>query len=124
METISFRQAVRLIHPDTNPSITDAGVKMNYVMAHKDNEENLYKLMNYWKLLPHQVPKPEIKVEKKVYILPNTIYNGSISVGIVGIGMIKVLKTTAKRVYFTKEEKTRTGRSWANVDKIQCAVKE
>lgn len=124
MNTMTFRDAVRLVHPDTNPSITDAGVKMKYIMHHKNNEVNLYKLIKYWNLLPHKVSAPKEKADKKVYILPNTIYNGTVSVGIDCIGMIKVFKTTAKRAYFTKEEKIRTGRTWCNVEKIKCVIKE
>lgn len=123
MNRLSFKEAVFLVHPDTNPDIIDAGVKMRTILHHKKDEVALYNFINLWKLLPHQIGKPET-IEKKVYILPNTLYNGSVSVGIDGIGMIKVFKTTAHRVYFTKEEKERTGRTWCNSNKIKCAIKD
>jgi len=126
LNKISFRSAVRLVHPDTNPSITDAGTKMRTVMYHKKDEVALYRLMSYWNLLKTQTtPKPTPTPKPKMFKLePNTLYNGTISVGIFGIGMIFVDKTTKNRVYFTKSEKQRTGKTWTSFNKVLCVKKE
>ena len=47
MNRLSFKEAVRLVHPDTNPHIIDSGDKMRTVMFHKGDEVVLYKLMKY-----------------------------------------------------------------------------
>jgi hypothetical protein len=48
MNTISFRELVKLIHPDHNPGVTDAGAKMSDVMKYRADEGMLYRLGVHW----------------------------------------------------------------------------
>lgn len=49
---MEFRQLVKMIHPDHNPDIVDAGGKMALVVANKTNPLYLQKLAARWGLLP------------------------------------------------------------------------
>lgn len=58
--TISFREIVKLIHPDCNPNITDAGAKMRDVNQYRNDESALYRLAVMWGLIkrPEERPNP------------------------------------------------------------------
>jgi hypothetical protein len=63
MNTISFREIVKLIHPDHNPNITDAGSKMSDVMKYRSDEGMLYRLGVHWGVIqrPEQpTPRPSV----------------------------------------------------------------
>lgn len=62
--TISFREIVRLIHPDRNPNITDAGVKMKDAKLYRNDESALYRLAVAWGLIkaPEETPNPRNSV--------------------------------------------------------------
>lgn len=55
MSTISFREIVKLIHPDTNPNITEPGLKMVQVKENRGNERALYNLGVQWGVI--QAPR-------------------------------------------------------------------
>jgi hypothetical protein len=48
MATISFKEIVKLIHPDHNPGITDAGAKMALAVSNRLNETMLHSLGVRW----------------------------------------------------------------------------
>ena len=48
MATISFKEIVKLVHPDHNPNIVDAGAKMALVVANRRNETMLHNLGVQW----------------------------------------------------------------------------
>lgn len=49
--TITFKEFVKLIHPDTNPSITDAGAKMAEATKYKNSPQTLFNLGVKWGLI-------------------------------------------------------------------------
>jgi hypothetical protein len=59
--TLSFRELVKLIHPDHNPHIIDAGGKMRDAVLFKDKPEELYKLAVRWGCVTGATRKPRIK---------------------------------------------------------------
>jgi len=120
MNTITFREAIKLVHPDSNPNITNAGEKVKTVMYHKKNESVLYKLMVHWNLIKRTRPiKKRAKSSKTVVrIIPNNRYYGNIRVSVLGFGDGFIVNhTTAQRVYFTQETKARTGKTWCPLNK-------
>jgi len=48
MATISFKEIVKLVHPDHNPGMVDAGAKMALVVANRKNETMLHNLGVQW----------------------------------------------------------------------------
>lgn len=46
--TLTFREIVKLIHPDHNPNVEDAGGKMRTAVLYKNQPEELYKLAIRW----------------------------------------------------------------------------
>lgn len=63
MSQISFREIVKLVHPDTNPHVTDPSSKMSEVIKWKDNPAKLFELAVKWKLI--ETPQKEQKLKKK-----------------------------------------------------------
>lgn len=55
METIAFTELVKLIHPDINPNIKDAGTKMTEAVKNKKNPEILYELGVRWGVIKKTV---------------------------------------------------------------------
>ena len=51
MATISFKEIVKLVHPDHNPNIVDAGTKMRLVIANRHNETMLHSLGVQWGII-------------------------------------------------------------------------
>jgi len=125
MNTITFKEAIKMVHPDKNPQITDAGVKVSAVMACKHDGVALYRMLNQWGLIgPKPTPEPEKSFKfEKIVLQPNTIYNGYVMASVVGIGNCIIQRTTSKRVYFHQETKDRTGRSFCSFGKIRGAVR-
>jgi hypothetical protein len=64
-ETINFKEMVKMIHPDTNPSIIDAGGKMSQVMSNRKDSSYLYTLAVRWGLIGSGKPFTE-KVKETV----------------------------------------------------------
>ena len=58
---ISFKDIVKLIHPDTNPNITDASGKMSLVLKYKKDTAVLWNLAVKWCLVSgsYNVTSPE-----------------------------------------------------------------
>lgn len=59
-EQISFTDLVRMIHPDSNPEIQDAGAKMSLATKNRNNPHELFRLAVRWGLI-------EGKVEDKIF---------------------------------------------------------
>lgn len=51
METINFRDLVKMIHPDLNPEVIDPGEKMVMAKRHRDNPSFLFSLAVKWGLI-------------------------------------------------------------------------
>jgi hypothetical protein len=123
MNTITFKEAIKMVHPDTNPNIVNAGEKVRAVMAYKNDESALYKLLNHWGLIGSK-PEPEKTFQyERIVLQPNTIYNGYVMASVVGLGNCVIQRTTKKRVYFHKVTKDRTGRTFCSFNKIKVAVR-
>jgi len=54
-DTISFRDIVKLIHPDVNPTIENASIKMTDAVRFRSNEGMLYKLGVLWGVITKTV---------------------------------------------------------------------
>ena len=48
---ITFKEIVKLIHPDSNPNITDASEKMTVVVRNRRDTKALWNLAVRWKLI-------------------------------------------------------------------------
>jgi hypothetical protein len=129
MNIISFKEAIKMVHPDSNPHITDAGEKVNAIMMYKNDETSLYKLLSNWGLLKGQSPikekassVPPIYTKVLYKMWPNEMYRGQVLVQVFGLnGDYAVKKTTDTRVIFTQDTKLRTGRSWTSFNKIKSS---
>jgi hypothetical protein len=51
MNTLTFRELVKMIHPDINPDIEDAGAKMSQATRHRENPSFLFRLAVQWGLI-------------------------------------------------------------------------
>lgn len=58
---MSFKQLVKLIHPDTNPNIKKSGEKMEEATRYMDDEQALYRLAVKWELIDDDLSKFDIK---------------------------------------------------------------
>jgi hypothetical protein len=54
-DTISFRDIVKLIHPDVNPTIENASIKMTDAVKFRSNEGMLYQLGVLWGVITRNV---------------------------------------------------------------------
>jgi hypothetical protein len=124
-QTITFREMVKMIHPDHNPSITDAGGKMRTVILYKNEPVELYKLAVRWGLLgkkrpeparprptirpaPRSTPRqsrtwttpPRPKYDWLAYFNEEPEVEGFVCVRTLENSRVKVVRVTPKRVYF------------------------
>jgi hypothetical protein len=118
--TISFRDIVKLVHPDLNPSITDAGVKMHTIKLYRDNESMLHRLGVQWGIIrvatapqqprthtprqeaprprPQQAPRDDYNMFRR----RNRIFQpGDVVYCRTKRGRVFLTKVTESRVYFT-----------------------
>lgn len=51
MNTITYRELVKLIHPDLNPDISDPGGKMRLITIHKNDPARLFQFAVNWGLI-------------------------------------------------------------------------
>lgn len=49
--TITYAEAVRLVHPDLNPGIKNSGEKISKLKVHREEPETLYKFLVQWKII-------------------------------------------------------------------------
>jgi len=94
---ISFREAIKLVHPDSNPDVIDAGTKCKTVKLYRNDPVKLHRLLTRWGLLQTK-PLPQIERTFIDSLLPNHIYNGNTWIQHKN-GFYKVMRTTTKRVY-------------------------
>ena len=94
---ISFNDAIKLVHPDSNPNITDAGNKVSTVMLYKNDPIKLHRLLTNWGILKIK-PVHELEREMLDSLIPNHVYDGTVWITHKK-GMFKVMRTTTKRVY-------------------------
>ncbi|MCK5021581.1 MAG: hypothetical protein KAS32_31525 [Candidatus Peribacteraceae bacterium] len=75
---ISYKDIAKLIHPDCNPSITDAGSKMDKINVYRENDEMLYKFGVKWGvIIPEPTPKhiPDHRVQDQpVYRVGDLVF--------------------------------------------------
>ncbi len=112
--TISYKNIIKLIHPDLNPNISDAAEKISKVKLFYKNEIMLYKFGVEWGVIPKCIPKTIIKTVKPVNIVASNKKNykpiptdsiirrgDRVYIKTLNIYTICV-KVTSKRVYFKK----------------------
>jgi len=51
IKTITFKEIVKLIHPDINPDIKEPTNKLQQIMTWRDNPRMLYRLAEEWDIL-------------------------------------------------------------------------
>jgi len=131
MSEISFREAIRRVHPDTNKDVVDAGDKVRTIMMFKNEPSKMFLCLKKWGLLPDQSnseQKPFRTRMERVYITglrPNHFYNGSVTVLHKSkSGLFRVLKTTGKRVYFTADTIYNMGSKYCDIGSIVGAFYE
>ena len=126
--TITFKELVKLIHPDHNPHITDAGGKMRNAVLFKDKPEELYKLGIRWGVVlgapskpktsikpaprtsgwdtgrPGRVPQPlrprPPRYEWRAFLNETPRINDHVVITTLESIRVLVVRTTPKRVYF------------------------
>jgi hypothetical protein len=115
---ISFRELVKLVHPDVNPGITDAGTKMRDIKLYRDNEQMLHRLGVMWGVIrvavapqqprthtPRQeAPRPDMRnaSEYHEFRKRNRIFQpGDVVFCRTKRSWVAITKVTANRVYFT-----------------------
>lgn len=59
MEAMNYKDLIKKVHPDLNPGIADAGVKVSQIMANKNNPSELMRLAIQWGLIEGEKPKPQ-----------------------------------------------------------------
>lgn len=59
MEAINYKDLIKKVHPDLNPGVKDAGVKISQIMANKHNSSELMRLAISWGLIKGETPKPK-----------------------------------------------------------------
>ena len=119
-DTISFRDIVKLVHPDLNPSIVDAGTKMATIKLYRDNEQALFKWAVKWGVIrvattpqqprthtvpprPQAPPRPDMRNDNEYFQFRkrNRIFQAGDRVFCRTKGGTVVLtKVTVNRVYF------------------------
>jgi hypothetical protein len=59
---MNYKELIRLVHPDLNPNVVDAGVKISQFMTNKNNPHELMRLAINWGLIKsndtYSKPKP------------------------------------------------------------------
>lgn len=50
-KTITYAEAVKLVHPDLNPDVKNSGEKISKLKMHRLDSEMLYKLLIQWKII-------------------------------------------------------------------------
>jgi len=93
---ISFQEAIKLVHPDSNPDVTDAGTKVKTVKLYRDDPVKLHRLLTQWGLLIKK--QQQLKRKFLDNLQPNSLYDGTVYVTHKK-GIFKVMRTTTKRVY-------------------------
>jgi len=123
MATISFKEIVKLVHPDHNPNIVDAGTKMRLVIANRRNETMLHSLGVQWGVIkvavtpqsprthawnapPRQeAPKPNVDAYT-IFRRKHRIFQAGDIVFCRTKGRsVKLTKVTTTRVYFNIDGK-------------------
>lgn len=60
---MNYKELIRLVHPDLNPNVVDAGVKISQIMSNKNNPHELLRLAINWGLVnsndSYSNPKPK-----------------------------------------------------------------
>ena len=119
-QTIKFRDAIKMVHPDHNPSIADAGAKVCAVMKHKDSPKHLFILMVKWGLVKEKLVQENKST--KFQLAPNRYYYGNIFIIHKTKGILAVERTTNKRVYFTAEDAKLSGIKYCSFKSITGIV--
>jgi len=121
MNQMSFRDAVKRVHPDTNPDITNAGEKMRTLTTYKNQPEKIYMWMKKWKLVDvtnNEKQEPQYMWVNVNTLTANSMYNGTAVVRHKDGTLFWVLKTTKKRAYFMSNV---DGRKFCHVNSITDA---
>jgi len=126
-QIITFKEAIKLVHPDSNPYVTNAGDKVRTVMLNKNDPLKLYNYLYTWGLIPGQTKekKKKILIQSISHISSHTVYNGTIVIKHKKFnGYFEVQRTTAKRCYFTEKTIKLYGMKFCSVNSIRKAFKK
>lgn len=124
---ITFREIVKLIHPDLNPGITDVGSKMVEIKNNRNNGNVLYNLGVTWGVI--KIEKQKVKTQntnnvenqveeeraRKRYRTRNHIfYLGDVVLVTTRRIRVVITRITYHRVYFNYRGK----QSWAKKENV------
>ena len=117
MNTINFREAVKLIHPDVcGRTLDNVGEKMNTIKLYRNDEQALYNFLKEWKIIDTKKTKEKPKFFK---LESNTDYSNRIVFVNIVFGnyeiALRILKTSAKMVFFSENP---SNRKRANMNKV------
>jgi curved DNA-binding protein CbpA len=124
IKTITFKEIVKLIHPDINPDVKESARKLQQIMVWRNNPRMLYRLAEEWDILTddakirsydsvtwfsgraqEQTETTEQTTEPET--VDDVIRVGDvISVSTKNGARFTVTKITAKRYYFNCDGKT------------------
>jgi hypothetical protein len=130
MSEITFAEAIRMVHPDSNPNINDAGVKVRTIMMYKKDPKKMFDCLFQWGLVKSNTAKSttkrsKIKIKGIDSFLKNYIYNGSVVIKHKRIhGFFEVQRTTNKRVYFTPNTINIHGLKYCHINSVIKAFKK
>jgi len=129
MSEVTFAEAIRLVHPDSNPSIDNAGVKVSTIMMYKNQPKKMYDCLSEWGLVKsnstNTTKRPKIKLKGIDSLIKNYIYNGSVVIKHKNhYGYFEVQRTTNKRVYFTPNSTEIHGLKYCHVNSVAKAFKK
>ena len=113
IKTITFKEIIKLIHPDINPDIKEPTNKLQQIMTWRDNPRMLYRLAEEWNILTDDADVNSVdsmvwfsgNVQTEQVNEPETV-DGVIRVGdLISVSTkdgarFTVTKITAKRYYF------------------------
>lgn len=106
-KSITFKQIVKLVHPDLNPNLVNTTSKMNSIRIYRKDERFLYKLGVKWGVIIEDISKPTVRVVPN-NTSPKVLWSNSNLTFVVGVDVFiitkgvyaKVVKITEKRVYY------------------------
>jgi len=130
MSEITFAEAIRMVHPDSNPNIMNPGDKVRTIMMYKKDPKKMFSCLSAWGLVngSNQTGSPKKQktlIEGIDSLIPNHVYNGNVVIRHKSCyGYMEVLRTTSKRVYFTENTTKIHGMKYCHIKSVIKAFKK
>lgn len=123
MKEITFNKAIKIVHPDANPTIENPGDKVRTIMMYKNNPKKMYRCLVNWGLIESEKPKKVTHLIRPIEgLLKNTYYNGNVVIKHKSCyGYLEVERTTSKRVYFTERTTAIHGLKYCHINSVTKA---